>query len=65
MKEYKKSYLTWLFIIICSVCFGDMTLMILEKTPLNIWVSRIIGCLVCVLFNMLFCIMFYNNKKEN
>lgn len=64
MKTYIKNSLSWLFIIVCSICFGDIALMILEKTPLNIWVSRAIGCLVCVSFNTLFCFMFLNKKKE-
>ncbi len=35
MKTYIKNSLSWLFIIVCSICFGDIALMILEKTPLN------------------------------
>ena len=48
----KNNYTFWIVSIIVSVGIGSFVLNVLETTPLNVWLSRIIGCAVAVIIEL-------------
>lgn len=50
------SYITliWIVSILVSVGVGTFILTVLETTMLNVWISRIVGCAITVIAELLF-----------
>ena len=48
----KNNYTFWIVSIIVSVGIGSFVLNVLETTMLNVWLSRIIGCTVSVIIEL-------------
>lgn len=60
----KENYTFWIVSIIVSVGIGSFVLSVLETTMLNVWLSRIIGCAVTVIIELvLHYFLISKNKK--
>lgn len=60
----KINYTFWIGSIIISIMAGDIVLNFLDKTTLNIWVSRIIGCIVAGVVELVLYNFWYKKRKN-
>ncbi len=60
----KENYAFWIVSIIVAVGIGTFVLNVLETTMLNIWLSRIIGCVVAVITELVLHYFFITKKKK-
>ena len=60
----KENYLFWIVSIIVSVGIGSFALNVLETTPLNVWLARIIGCAVTVIIELVLNYFFISKNKK-
>lgn len=67
MKHKKHdSYITliWIISILVSVGVGTFILTVLETTMLNVWISRIVGCTITVIAELLFYYLWIRKIKK-
>lgn len=60
----KENYIFWIVSIIVSVGIGSFVLDVLETTTLNVWISRIIGCTVTVIIELVSHYFFISKNKK-
>ena len=60
----KENYTFWIVSIIISVGIGSFVLSILETTMLNVWLSRIIGCAITVIIELVLNYFFISKNKK-
>lgn len=60
------SYITliWIVSILVSVGVGTFILTVLETTMLNVWISRIVGCTITVIVELLFYYLWIRKIKK-
>lgn len=56
MEKKNKIYITvvWLISLLISIDMGNHILHFSENIGLNVWIARLIGCIVCILVGILF-----------
>lgn len=50
--------------LIVSLYIGDFFTDILERTAMNVWVARAIGCGICVIIGLLFIRLWIKDEKK-
>ena len=60
----KENYVFWIVSIIVSVGIGSFVLNVLETTMLNVWLSRIIGCTVTVIIELVLHYFYICKNKK-